>query len=75
MQHRQIDTTGVDAVELVTLKSFTKTFWRVYAANTAGQQDIFYALDEIYYDRFGEHRFPSYDAFRMARDRRTKRKK
>lgn len=75
MQYRKIDTTGVDATDLVTLKSFTATFWRVYGANGAGQQDIFYALDEIYYARFGEHRFPSYDAFRMARDRRTKRKK
>lgn len=72
---KSIDTTGVQATDLVTLRSFTATFWRVYAANTAGQQDIFYALDDIYYEAFGEHRFPSYDAYRMAVSRKRRRKK
>lgn len=70
-------TTNIDPVDLVTLEGFTNAFWKVYSEGGRCQEDVFWILDEIYFLRFGEHRFVSFDAFRMRRNRalRQRRKK
>lgn len=65
--------TGTD---LVTFKSFLSHFWEEYRSGRfRSQEDVFDYLDGIYFEQFGEHRFPSFDAFRKARDRRYHKKR
>lgn len=61
--------------ELVTFKDFLRHFWEEYRSGKfRSQEDVFDYLDGIYFEQFGEHRFPSFDAFRKARDRRYRKK-
>lgn len=62
----------IDPMDLVTLRDFTSSFWKVYSEGGKCQEDVYISLDEIYFERFGEHRFPSFDAFRKRRDRSIK---
>lgn len=64
----------IDAIDLVSTKGFTEAFWRLYGQGGRCQEDVFLELDEIYFERFGEHRYVSFDAFRKRRDRRTRKK-
>ncbi len=65
--------TGTD---LVTFKSFLSHFWQEYRSGKyRSQEDVFDYLDDIYFEQFGEHRFPSFDAFRKARDRRYRKRR
>lgn len=72
MVMKPIDLSGVNGTDLVTLRSFTATFWKVYGSCSSNQQEVFYALDGLYFETFGEHRFPSFDAYRMAVRRKRK---
>ena len=61
----------MDARDLVTFRSFLSRFWEEYRSGRHGsQEDTFDYLDAIYFEEFGEHRFPSFDAFRKRRDRK-----
>ena len=74
MVMKPIDLSGVNGTDLVTLRSFTATFWKVYGSCSSNQQEVFYALDGLYFETFGEHRFPSFDAFRKRRERELRKK-
>ena len=65
----------IDATDLVTSKGFTDAFWKMYGEGGRCQEDVFLILDDIYFQRFGEHRYVSFDAFRKRRDRLTKKRK
>lgn len=65
----------IDPTTLVTLRDFTDAFWKVYSEGGRCQEDVYLELDSIYFERFGEHRFPSFDAFRKRRDRSVKRRR
>jgi hypothetical protein len=65
----------IDAIDLVTMSGFTATFWQLYREGGRSQEAVYDILDEIYYARFGEHRFVSFDAFRMRRNRETRKKR
>lgn len=64
--------TDVSAIELVTMRGFTEAFWRLYQEGGRSQEDVYNILDEIYFSRFAEHRFASFDAFRKKRNRALK---
>lgn len=66
--------TTIDPIELVTFRGFTEAFWHLYRAGGRCQEDVYLILDGIYFDRFGEHRFTSFDAYRKLRDRRLKKR-
>lgn len=60
--------------KLVTDRGFIDEFWsRVSDAQLSGHYvthiAVFEELNGIYESAFGEPKFPSYDAFRMRRDR------
>jgi len=62
------------ADDLVTFSSFIRVFDDQLAfyhkANIkVTKEDIYNALNLVYAEKYGESRFSSYDAFRMARDR------
>ena len=57
---------------LVSLEGFTAEFWREYRETGDTQREVFERLNNAYHNAFGVYRFPSYDAFRMQRDRKTK---
>ena len=65
----------IDAIELVTFSGFTEAFWRLYREGGKCQEDVFLILDNLYYERFGEHRFTSFDAYRKRRDRKLKKRR
>ncbi|MBO4657944.1 MAG: hypothetical protein J5639_09255 [Bacteroidales bacterium] len=65
----------VEATELVTMRGFTEAFWRLYSQGGQTQEDVYLTLDGIYFARFREHRFKSFDAFRKRRNRSIKKKK
>ena len=65
----------IDATDLVTSKGFTDAFWKMYGEGGRCQEDVVLILDDIYFQRFGEHRYVSFDAFRKRRDRLTKKRK
>jgi len=65
----------IKAIDLVTMRDFTRAFWRLYSEGGKAQEDVYLILDEIYYAQFGEHRFTSFDAFRKRRDRNIKKHK
>lgn len=67
--------TQIDAIELVTFSGFTEAFWRLYREGGRCQEDVYLILDEIYFAKFGEHRFVSFDAFRVKRNRLLRKKK
>ena len=62
------------AVDLVTFKGFLHAFWTEYRRGGRSQEDVYDYLEGIYFGEFGEHRFPSFDAFRMRRDRAYRRR-
>lgn len=64
------------AEDLVTFNGFLSTFWKECRRHPEeSQYSIFNRLNDCYYDRFGEDRFISFDAFRKRRDRLYKRRK
>lgn len=66
--------------QLVTDSGFIAEFWRRLAAYRQTdpritQQAVFDELNDLYEASFGEPKFASYDAFRMRRDRASKKKR
>lgn len=62
---------------LLTRDGFVETFWRDLKVRRAQdpnttQRQVFNTLDELYFKEIGCHQFPSYESFRMYRDRRYK---
>lgn len=57
---------------LISLEGFTAQFWKEYRETGGTQREVFDRLNAAYHNAFGVYRFPSYDAFRMQRDRKTK---
>ena len=57
---------------LISLEGFTAQFWKEYRETGGTQREVFDRLNAAYQNAFGVYRFPSYDAFRMQRDRKTK---
>jgi len=64
----------IDAIELVTMRGFTEAFWGLYGEGGRAQEDVFNILENIYFEKFGEHRFSSFDAFRKKRNRALRKK-
>lgn len=63
-----------DEVRMVSLHGFIAVFWeRVRADRSRGgnltYQQIYSGMEADYEGRYGVTRFPSYDAFRKARER------
>ena len=64
------------AHKLVTNDGFITEFWRVLAekrseGENVTQEDVFNELNAEFSAIFGEPRFPSFDAFRKMRDRKS----
>lgn len=60
---------------LVTRRGFVRAFWRELRRRRGEdprvtQEDTYNELEDLYRETFGEPQFPSFDAFRMWRDRR-----
>ncbi len=69
-----------DIRQMMTDEGFTELFWRRLsterkAGRKASQREIFEELNDEYEAEFGVARFPSFDAFRVKRDRRTRKVK
>lgn len=67
-----------DIRQLATEKGFTEIFWSLLAdyrrdGLNVTQRGVFDELNDYYEQEVGEPRFPSFDAFRVRRDRRVKR--
>ena len=63
-----------DVVRMVSLRGFIEVFWeRVRADRGAGgnqtYKEIYADMEADFLHKYGITRFPSYDAFRKARDR------
>ena len=63
----------IKATDLVTKRGFTKAFWELYGSGMyRSQREAYEALEVIFFEAFGENRFPSFDAFRMHRDKKIR---
>jgi len=62
---------------LLTRDGFVNAFWRDLNVRRAQdpnttQRQVFESLDALYFKEIGHHQFPSFESFRMYRDRRYK---
>lgn len=63
-----------DLRNLISFDGFERAFWHMVSSGEYHSQEAaFDALNDRFFDWCGEYRFPSFDAFRVKRDRRAKR--
>ena len=57
------------------IEAFWEHLWKARVANPlATQREVFEYLNNYYEEKVGEPRYPSFDAFRVRRDRRLQKK-